>query len=337
MNELTAWIRDLPKAELHVHLEGTISPSAYQRIAKRNGIAIGDDVSQAYRCHDFQSFLSAFLEVVKVLQKPQDFHELTSEYLTKSAQQGVRHVELMVSPATLRHFNSAVALPEIVAAISDACSQTRAASGISSVIIFDMVRNLGQSAALLDIELALRCKKYGVVGVGLGGDESNYPARDFQAAFALAKDAGLRRTLHAGEAAGADSIQDAINACHAERIGHGVAAAHSPDTMRLLRERDVVVEACLTSNDITGAWNTYHAHPIIRFVNDEVPVTLNSDDPAFFGASLIDEFLKGESLGLSRQVLAQLARNSFQYAFAPQSERDAWIAELDRFTEERPA
>jgi len=337
VSELASWVRALPKAELHVHLEGTISPSAYRRIAQRNGVPIADDIASLYRCHDFETFLSAFVQIVKVLRQPQDFFELTAEYLSSSAADSVRHIELMLSPATLRYFDKSIDLVAIVAAIHDACRQAHAASGISTLVIFDMVRNLGPEAALLDIELALRCREYGVVGIGLGGDEHNFPARDFGEPFARAQQAGLRRTVHAGEAAGAESVQDAVTFCHAERIGHGVAAAHSPDTMRLLRERKIAVEACLTSNDVTGVWNTYHAHPIIRFINDEVPATLNSDDPAFFGATLVDEYVRAAGLGLSRATLLQLARNSFVYSFAAERDKQRWLSELDRFTEVSPA
>jgi adenosine deaminase len=336
MSEFDDWVRALPKAELHVHLEGTITPLAYRRIAQRNGVPVAEDISSLYRCHDFPSFLSAFLTVVKVLQQPEDFAELTTAYLAQCAADGVRHVELMLSPATLRHFHASVDLVAIVAAIHAAREDALASHGLSSVVIFDMVRNLGSAAAFRDIELALECRDYGVVGVGLGGDEANFPARDFGDAFAAARKAGLRRTVHAGEAAGADSIQEAVTLCHAERIGHGVAAAHSPETMRLLRERDVAVDACLTSNDVTGVWNTYHAHPIVRFVNDEVPATLNSDDPAFFGASLCDEYARAADAGLTRAALAQLAGNSFRYSFAPDAAKRRWLAELDQFTAAHP-
>ncbi|MDQ6780424.1 MAG: adenosine deaminase [Candidatus Eremiobacteraeota bacterium] len=332
MNARMEWLRSLPKAELHVHLEGTIHPASYLRIAKRNRIAIRPDVDAAFQCHDFSSFLSAFLAVVKILQQPEDFYELTHEYLTRSADEGVVHVELMVSPATLRYFKIASPLDEVVKAIGAACRQARADTGITSLIMFDMVRNLGEAAALEDIALAERCRDHGVIGVGLGGDESNFPARDFAQAFKRAQELGLRRTLHAGEAAGADSIQDAVRLCGAERIGHGVAAMHNPATMQLLREADVAVDACLTSNDVTGVWNTYHAHPLVRFVNEEVPVTLNSDDPAFFGASLLDEYERAAGLGLFEEQLAQVARHSIVYSFAAQEHKTRWLAQLDAFT-----
>lgn len=305
---------------------------SYQRIAARNRIAIRPDLDAAFRCHDFPSFLSAFLAVVKVLQQPEDFYELTTEYLVRSADEGVVHVELMVSPATLRHFKIASPLDEVVKAIGAARRKACSERGISSLLIFDMVRNLGEAAAFHDIALADRCRDDGVVGVGLGGDESNFPARDFAQAFKRAQAMGLRRTLHAGEAAGADSIQDAVRLCGAERIGHGVAAIHSPETMQLLREADVAVDACLTSNDVTGVWNTHHAHPLVRFVNEEVPVTLSSDDPAFFGASLLEEYERAAGLGLSDEQLAQVARNGIVYSFAPQERKNGWLAQLDAFT-----
>jgi len=321
----------LPKAELHVHLEGTIEPQTYARIARRNGIDIPDDPASLFQCSDFETFLNAFIRVVKALQTPADFADIAADYLHKSAAEGVRHIELFLSPATLRYFNHGIDLESIVAAIHGECVKARHEYGISSLLIFDMVRNLGEAAAFADLDLARRCADYGVVGVGLGGDERRFPARDFQAAFTRAQGMGLRRTAHAGEADGAHSIVDAIELLHAERIGHAVAAAGEEDILTLFRDRGVAIDACLTSNAVTGAWNRDGIHPIADFLKYGLRVTLNSDDPAFFGASLLDEYVLASEHGLGRDEIARLARNSFEASFATAEEKRTWLRELDAY------
>ena len=330
-----AWLRGLPKAELHVHLEGTISPEHYVRIARRNAVEIPSDPAALFRCSDFESFLNAFVHVVKALRTPADLAEVTASYLEQSAQADVRHVEFFFSPATLRFFSADVDLVGIVAAIHDEFKRARSAFGISAVLIFDMVRNLGQEAALADLDLAVVCKDYGVVGVGLGGDERKFPARDFHRAFARAERLGFRRTAHAGEADGRQSIVDAIELLHAERIGHAVAAAGEEDLLFTMREHGIAIDACLTSNAVTGAWSPPGTHPLAQFIKAGLCVTLNSDDPAFFGASLTDEYVRAAEQGLTRAELVTLAANSFHASFAPEDDKRAWLSELERYAKKR--
>ena len=328
-----AWLGGLPKAELHVHLEGTTTPEAYARIARRNGLKIPADPASLFKCSDFESFLNAFLNVVKALRTPDDFAEITASYLEESARQGVRHVEFFFSPATLRHFFKDIDLESIVAAIHQECARARARHGVSSLLIFDMVRNLGEDAAFADIDLALRCKSYGVAGVGLGGDERKFPAHDFQRAFERAERLDLRRTVHAGEADGRHSIVDAVELLHAERIGHAFAAAGEEEVLQLMRARGVAVDVCLTSNAVTGAWDGRGDHPVGEFLTAGVAVALSSDDPSFFGSSLIDEYERAVGQGLGRAEIIQLARNSFQSSFAPAEEKRTWLLELDAYLE----
>ena len=325
---LREWIRGLPKPELHVHVEGTITPATYERIARRNGVEMPEDVAALFHCTDFQSFLYAFLRVVQALQKPTDFAELTYEYLAASAAAGVRHVELFVSPATQRMFFKELDLAEMVNAVGESSRQAEADFGISSLLLFDMVRNLGEQHALQDLELAQKCKSAGVIGVGLGGDERRFPARDFKSAFTRAKELGLRRTVHAGEAAGADSIADAIKLLQAERIGHGVAASGNAELIALLRERNIAVDMCPTSNRVTGAIGPDAPHPLPEFLAAGLTVTLSSDDPAFFGASLLDEYENAARMGLSKKELARVAINGFEASFAAGDRRRAWIEEV---------
>jgi adenosine deaminase len=331
LNDLSGWIRALPKAELHVHLEGTTTPQAYARIAQRNGIEVPADPASVFQCSDFESFLQAFVRVVKALRTPQDFAEIAADYLAKCAADGVRHVEFFLSPATLRYFYQEIDVEAVVAAIHDERQRARTTHGISSLLIFDMVRNLGEDAALADLDLALRCRDYGVVGIGLGGDERKYPAWAFHKAFDRAERLGFRRTAHAGEADGAQSIVDAIELLHAERIGHAVAAAGEADVLSLMRARNVAVDACLTSNQVTGAWTGQGTHPLSEFLEAGINVAISSDDPSFFRTSLPAEFERAGSQGLSRDELARLARNSFTASFATEEEKRIWSQELDAY------
>lgn len=327
------WIRRLPKPELHVHLEGTISPQAYVRISKRNGIETVDDPTALFTCSDFGSFFRAFLKVVRVLREPIDFAELAYDYLKTSAANGVRHVELFLSPSTQRKFVPGLDLEQLVRAVGEACARAERHFSTSSLLLFDMVRNLGEGDAFADLELAQRCRGYRVVGVGLGGDERNFPARDFRAAFERAAQMGLRRTVHAGEAAGSHSIEDAVELLHAERIGHGVSARGDRRIMELLRANRVAIDACPTSNVVTGAVRHIDAHPLYEFLSEGLLVTLSSDDPSFFSTSLVDEYATLADRGFPQVELANLARNGFKASFAPDGQKKAWLAEIDRFTQ----
>jgi adenosine deaminase len=331
-SDVAAFARGIPKAELHVHLEGTITPDAYARIAKRNGIdATG--VASLFECDDFPSFLQSFLRVVRALRMPEDFGELACDYLARSADAGVRHVEMFLSPATQRKFIPDLDLEAVVAAVAHACGSAKADRGISSLLIFDMVRNLGEPSALDDIELAHKCRQHGVVGIGLGGDERNFPARDFQNAFARARDAGLRCTVHAGEAAGPQSIVDAVELLGAERIGHAVAARRNPQVQTLLRDRGVTIDACPTSNRVTGAVARDEFHPLREFLDAGIAVTLNSDDPSFFHTSVVEEYANTAALGCGVREIAAIARSSFERSFLPESEKRKLLGEVDAYVE----
>ncbi len=333
--DLKRFARAIPKAELHVHLEGTITPEAYARIAQRNGIEIGDPQA-AFQCDDFGSFLRCFLRVVKALRTPLDFAELATEYLRRSAEENVRHVELMLSPATQRVFVPDLDLEVMVDAVWRACEEARRATGVTCLLIFDMVRNLGEAVAFEDIDLALRCRErgIGVVGVGLGGDERNFPARDFERAFTLAAEHGFRRTVHAGEAAAEESIVDAVRLLGAERIGHGVSAGGKHDVLALLAGKDVAIDACITSNYMTRVVDALDRHPFRSFAG--VDVTLNSDDPSFFRTTVAREYELAVELGCSGSDIAKIARTSIARSFLPPDERWRLLRVVDDYVSSYP-
>src|SRR4029077_2723972 len=205
------------------------------------------------------------------------------------------------------------------------CAQTE--FGISSLLIIDIVRNLDEEQAFNDGEPAQACRHLGVGGIGRGGDEARFPARGFQRAFARGEALGLRRTAHAGEAAGEQSIIDAVEMLHAERIGHGIAAQGRPNVQRMLRERGVTIDACPTSNAFTKALEEGGRHPLAEWLAAGVSVTLSSDAPAFFGASVSDEYVRAAELGLDRLALATIARNGFAASFAGGEAKDRFLRE----------
>lgn len=330
--DVAAFAARIPKAELHVHLEGTITPQTYVRIARRNGIE-PRDADEIFACHDFPTFLRAFLDVVKVLQTPRDFADLAGEYLTRSAEQHVRHVEFFISPATQRKFVPMLDPKEMIAAIWASCEAAREKHGVSSRLIIDMVRNLGEEEALVDVDLATGCADLGVVGIGLGGDERHFPARDFQRAYALARERDLRRTVHAGEAAGAESIVDAVELLGAERIGHAIAARGRPEVQALLRDRDVTIDACPTSNRFTAALARGDEHPLREFLGAGIAVTLSSDDPSFFKTSVAAEYEYAAALGCGVEEITAIAKASFERSFLPASDRQRFVGEVDAYVD----
>ncbi|HET9341469.1 MAG TPA: adenosine deaminase [Candidatus Eremiobacteraceae bacterium] len=330
--DVASFAARIPKAELHVHLEGTISPDAYVRIAHRNGLD-PKDADAIFACHDFPSFLRAFLDVVKALRRPEDFAELATEYLTRSAADNVRHVEFFISPATQRKFAPELDANAMIVAVWCACERARRERGVTSRLIIDMVRNLGEEEALLDVDLAVASADKGVVGIGLGGDERRFPARDFQRAYAKARERGLRRTAHAGEAAGAESIVDAVELLGAERIGHGVAAKGKPEVLALLRGRGVTIDACPTSNRFTAALAKSEVHPLREFLNAGVSVTLSSDDPSFFRTSVTAEYEHAAALGCGVEEITAIAKASFERSFLPASDRQRLVEEVDAYVD----
>lgn len=330
--DVAAFAARIPKAELHVHLEGTISPQAYARIATRNGLET-DDPTTIFDCHDFPTFLRAFLDVVKALRTPIDFAELAEEYLARSAEEHVKHVEFFISPATQRRFVPELDAKRMIEAVCSSCEAARKTRGVSSRLIIDMVRNLGEEEALVDVDLAAECAALGVVGVGLGGDERRFPARDFQRAYARARERGLRRTVHAGEAAGAESIVDAVELLGAERIGHGVAARGKPEVQALLRDRNVAIDACPTSNRFTAALARGEDHPLRELLSAGIAVTLSSDDPSFFKTSVGAEYKYAAALGCGVEEITAIAKASFERSFLPASDRQRLVGEVDAYVD----
>jgi adenosine deaminase/aminodeoxyfutalosine deaminase len=310
------FILSLPKAELHLHLEGAIDPATLLELRQQHGKGCTlTEVEQLYRYADFNGFLMAFKAVTDDLQTPEDYELVTYRLMEKLKAENVLHAEVYVSVGVCLWRKQDFDL--IFEGLDRGRKRGERDFGISLLWIFDAVRQFGADAARRVFELAARYRDRHVVGIGVGGDEQKGPAELFRDAYAYASDQGLRLTAHAGETAGPESIWGALN-LRAERIGHGLTASQDPELVEELATRQIPMEICITSNLRTGCCRELADHPVRRYFDQGLMVTLNTDDPAMFRTSLSQEYqLARESFGFTDEHLRELARNSFEASFLP--------------------
>lgn len=311
-----AFIRQLPKAELHLHLEGAVEPATLLELRRRHGeTSTLEETEALYRYTDFASFLMAFKEVSAHLRGPEDYELVTYRLMQQLKEENVLHAEVYVAVGVCLYRKQD--FPAIFEGLERGRIRGARDFGVSLLWIFDATRHFGVEEAQKVFELAAHYKTRHVVGVGIGGDEVKAPPELFRGVYAYAEDHGLRLTAHAGETASAESIWGALN-LHAERIGHGLTAAQDPDLIEELAYRQIPVEICLTSNLRTGVCKTAAEHPVKSYFNQGVMVTLNTDDPALFSTTLAREYqLAQETFGFTDEHLRELARNSFEASFLP--------------------
>jgi aminodeoxyfutalosine deaminase len=306
----------LPKAELHLHLEGSIDPPTLLELEKRHGKdSTLARIEQLYRYEDFDGFLMAFKAVTEDLQNPSDYELITYRLMERLKAGGVLHAEVYVSVGVC------LWRKQDFGAIFEGLERGRERGerdfGISLLWIFDAVRQFEAVEAQRVAELAVRHKGSSVVGFGIGGDEQKAPAELFRDVYAYAGENGLRLTAHAGESAGSESIWGALN-LRAERIGHGLTAVQDPELVEVLAARQIPVEICLSSNLRTGCCRNLTEHPVRNYFDRGVMITLNTDDPAMFRTSLAQEYqLVQDAFGFTDEHLRELARNSFEASFLP--------------------
>ena len=311
-----AFIHQLPKAELHLHLEGAVEPATLVELRRNHGEnASLADTEPLYRYTDFPSFLMAFKEVSAHLRGPEDYELITYRLMRQLKEENVLNAEVYVAVGVCLYRK------QNFDAIFEGLERGRARGardfGVSLLWIFDATRHFGVEEAQRVFELAVRYKSRHVVGVGIGGDEVKAPPELFRGVYGYAEANGLRLTAHAGETAPAESIWGALN-LHAERIGHGLTAAQDADLIEELAYRQIPVEVCLTSNLRTGCCKSAADHPVRSYFDQGVMVTLNTDDPALFGTTLAREYqLAQETFGFTDEHLRELARNSFEASFLP--------------------
>jgi len=312
----SSFIRTLPKAELHLHLEGAVDPATLRELRERRGDhATTKEAEQLYLYQDFPGFLLAFKNITDHLRTPEDYELITYRLMERLKQETILHAEVYVSVGVC------LWRKQDFCAIFEGLERGRARGardfGISLLWIFDAVRQFGVEEAQKVFELAVRYQDRQVVGVGIGGDELKGPPELFRSVYGYAEVNGLRLTAHAGETGSSESIWGALN-LHAERIGHGVTAVQDPDLIEELAYRQIPLEICLTSNVRTGVCRTIAEHPVKSYFDQGVMITLNTDDPAMFGTTLSREYqLAQETFAFTDEHLRELARNSFEASFLP--------------------
>lgn len=332
--EARDWLRGLPKAELHLHLEGSITPATLAELSKRHDARplTAEQAREVYRYHDFPSFLMSFKAVTERLLTAADYETITYAMLRDLAAQGVRHAEAYISVGILYHF-ARLDVDEVMAAIERGRERGERDFGVSLLWIIDAVRHFGieECTRVFQKAATLRQKYPSVVGIGIGGDEARGPAQEFREIYAEAKAAGLHLTCHAGESVGPQSIWAAVN-IGAERIGHALTAQQDPDLIEVLAERQIPLELNVTSNLRTGCCPALHEHPVRRYFEEGLMVTLNSDDPPFFGADLLDEYvLAHEAFEFPLDALREIAANSIEASFLPPERKLALLGEVERY------
>ena len=328
------WLRGLPKAELHLHLEGSITPETLVELSQRNDptpLTLAE-ARGVYAYHDFPSFLLCFKAVTTRLHTPADYELITYNMLRDLAAQGVRHAEAYISIGIL-YWQARLDVDQVIAAIESGRTRAETDFNISLLWIIDAVRHFGVEACARVFKKAAELQHVypSIVGIGIGGNELLGPAHEFRDLYAEAKAAGLRLTCHAGENTGPQSSWAALN-IGAERIGHALSAQDDPDLIEVLVQRQIPLELNITSNLRTGCCPSLDAHPVKLYFEEGLMVTLNSDDPPFFGATLLDEYLLAHrTFEFPLDQLRELAANSIEASFLPPERKLALLAEVERY------
>jgi aminodeoxyfutalosine deaminase len=329
MAALPARIAAAPKAELHLHLEGSVQPATASALARRHGVVVTEEeVRKFYAYKDFLGFLEAFKWVTSYLRDPEDYALITRDLAEHLLTQNVVYAEVTLSIGIMiLRKQSAEAN---FAAIADA-AEPYVAGGLRLNWVFDAVRQFGPEAAMAVVDSAQRCAHKSIVAFGIGGDELRIETHAFRAAYDKAASIGLHRLIHAGEVGGPEKIREAIELLGVERIGHGIAAIHDPALMDLLGERQIPLEVCPQSNIRTGALALQLSrkdagiehHPLPQLLRHGIPVALSTDDPAMFHITLGGEYSNARLMGLTEPELNQLVQASFTHAFDPPTHKGA--------------
>ncbi len=321
---LVELVRRLPKAELHVHLEGSIRPATLLTLARRRRVPLpADDVAglaRWFRFRDFEHFVEIYLTVSRCLVEPEDFHLLARDFVAAQARARVVYTEVHFTVST--HLARGVDGDAVAAALGDALAAGERRHGVRVRLIPDIVRNVGPGPADQTLEWALAYRGAGVVALGLSGSEARFGAAPFREHFAEAARAGLHRVAHAGEHAGPDSVREVLDQLGVERIGHGVRSAEDPALVAELAARRVPLEVCPTSNVRLGVFPRLADHPFDALRRAGVALSVGSDDPPLFGTSLAGEYLAlAETFGYGADDVAALALAAVRQSFLPPLEK----------------
>ena len=328
-------LREIPKAELHIHIEGSLEPEMMFEIAGRNGVRLRygsvREVREAYDFSDLQSFLDLYYEGTQVLLYERDFYDLTWSYLRKTSSQGVRHAEIFFDPQA--HTDRGLDLGTVITGLRRALKDGERRLGMSSHLIMCFLRHLSAGEAMETLCQVLPYKEW-IVGAGLDSSEVGHPPDEFEAVFEEAGRHGFRRVAHAGEEGPPEYIRQALDELGAERIDHGVRCVEDPGLVRRLRDEQVPLTVCPLSNVRLRVFPSVEEHPVKRMLDEGLRVTVNSDDPAYFGGYVADNYSAvRDGLGFAREEFRAVAENSFRASFLDEGEKSKHLAELASYFE----
>lgn len=332
---MSSLIPSLPKAELHCHLEGTVAPDVAQKLAARHGMDISSIIAPngAYNWQTFNDFLKVYDVMAEVIRTPEDYYDILKIYYERAAAKGLIYGEMFISsdhPAKV-----GISYDTFMDTLNAAADDILSEHGIEVRFVMHVVRHYGTDMANAVANLAETSPKKRVTGIGIAGDEAHLSHKDFTHAFDIARGAGLRATAHAGEHLGHESVDDVVKHLKAERVGHGVRAIESADTMAMLRDTGTVLEVCPSSNVRLHVYPTIEDHPLAKLRDAGVAVTLNSDDPPFFFTDIGQEYdLAAAHHGYNAKSLLDVTRQAISAGFCEDAVKTAALAKVDAWEKE---
>jgi adenosine deaminase len=333
MTDLTAFIRGLPKAELHMHIEGSLEPELMFRLAQKNVVDIPfksvEEVRAAYSFSNLQDFLDIYYKGADVLRTEEDFRDLAAAYFDRAAADAVTHAEIFFDPQT--HTDRGIGFGTVMRGLLAGMDEARERHGISSKLILCFLRHLPEEAAFETLRQA-EPWLHRIAAVGLDSSEVGHPPEKFARVFAAAAEQGLKRVAHAGEEGPPDYVYEALDLLHVDRLDHGNRSLEDPALVARLAREHMTLTVCPLSNLKLCVVGRMEDHPIDRMLREGLRATINSDDPAYFGGYINANYLAAaEGRGLSREDLVTLARNSFLGSFLSEAEKAAQIARLEEY------
>ncbi|MGO2230558.1 adenosine deaminase [Psychrobacter sp.] len=324
-------IKKLPKAELHLHIEGSLEPELMFRLAKKNKIDIPyndiEDVRKAYDFSNLQTFLDIYYAGAKVLVTKDDFYDLTWEYILKCVEENIVHTEIFFDPQT--HTERGVPFTAVITGIKEALADAKEKYGITSCVIMCFLRHLSQEDAFVTLEEAMPFKE-DIIGVGLDSSELGNPPSKFKEVFKKAKEAGFKLVAHAGEEADYSYIYEALDLLNIDRIDHGVQSINSPELMTRLKNEQMPLTVCPNSNIELRVFDTYKDHNIKELLDYGLNISVNSDDPAYFKGYVNQNFINlCENLPITEDDIVNLVKNSFRASFIDDELKEKYLAQVD--------
>lgn len=332
---LANFLREMPKAELHIHIEGSLEPELIFHLASRNGLKLNypnvESLRAAYDFSNLQSFLDIYYAGASVLLTDQDFEDMAWAYFLRAKADGVVCAELFFDPQT--HTARGVSMATVIAGLKRACLRAKDELGIQAGLIMCFLRHLSEEDAFLTLAEAMPYLE-DIIGVGLDSSEKGHPPEKFARVFARCRDLGLHLVAHAGEEGPPEYVWSALKTLGVERVDHGVQSIHSPELMQYLIDQQVPLTICPLSNIKLCVYDRLSMHPIADMLAKGVCATINSDDPAYFGGYLLENYLQTfqvHQLGMDHAY--QFAKNSLMGSFATEADKKQWIHQLDALSE----